>query len=97
MSFIKRGEICASQNVEKLELDPLNVLLAEPGNGLKHILTAFSGESEDHMDDDFKTADAKMSKCVLKAGERITAPNKTGAFLVNCLKTKLNPDRLDLV
>lgn len=95
--FIKRAEIRAPQDMEKLELDSLNVLSAEPGDGLKHVLTALSGESEDHVDDDFKTAGAEASKRVLKAGERITAPNKVGAFFVDCLKPKLNPDGLDLV
>ena len=90
-------QVCPFQNMQKLELYALNILIVQIMQGLKHPLLVFSGKSEDRVDDHFQTSRTQTVHRILKDGQGITAPDIAGSILMHGLKSKLHPDRLDLI
>ena len=90
-------QVCPFQNMQKLELYALNILIVQIMQGFKHPLLVFSGKSKNRVDDHFKTCRTQTVHRILKDGQGITAPDIAGSILMHGLKSKLHPDRLDLI
>ena len=65
--------------------------------GLEYILFGFIWKTQDCMDNNIDSTLSKLGYCIFKYRKLITSADISGAFFMNSLKTKFNPDWFDPV
>ena len=83
--------------MKELQLDSADSGFIEISNGLQNLVVVFSGEPKDNMNNHRNPSSAKLPDGGIKAGKRITSADISGSVLVDGLKTKFYPHRLDLI
>lgn len=68
MPVINVCQICAFQDMEELQLDPLDILVGEITDRLEHVLPVLPGKAQDHMDDGLQVAGSELFQCILETG-----------------------------
>ena len=96
-SLIISSQICTGKYMEKLKLDPLDLTSVQVLHGVKHIPGGLPRKSQNGMYDHIQACLMKALHGLVKTGKRITSADISGSVLVDGLKTKFYPHRLDLI
>lgn len=87
--FIPGCQIGSLQNMEKLQFDPLDILMIEITDRGKNILLRLSRKTQDRMDDNRNPAIPKFPDGLFKAGKRIAPADKSCCPFMDGLQAKV--------
>ena len=95
LPLIKIGQPSAAQDVEQLQLDPVQPpgKGGQPADALQHLVSGFARKAQNDVDDDGKSGFLQAESRVGKDGKRIAAANETGRRFMDGLQPQLYPDR----
>src|SRR5699024_26910 len=94
---IVQCQISPFQYMKELKLYPLDIPVVQIFHSLQYILAAFTGKSQNSMDNDFQIPLPKSLHSLFKTGERISSADICCSPFMNGLKPQLYPHGFYLI